>query len=85
MTPIPQFAESVKYTARPVVLIPVLDDHIVVMEAYGTRRKYICTIPSAELAAWAAADFTRQRSRRTEAMKPRPPKIILDLDIDFTL
>jgi len=82
MTPELQFAESVKYTARPIVLIPV-NGNFVIMEAYGTRREPICTVPPAELAAWAVADFARQRSRRAEAMKPRPNKI--DLDIDFTL
>ncbi len=84
MTPELQFAESVKYTARPIVLIPV-DGGFVIMEAYGTRRELLCTIPPAELARWVADDFARQRSCRAEAMKPQPGKIVLDLDIDFTL
>ena len=84
MTPELQFAESVKYTARPIILIPV-DGGFVIMEAYGTCRKPLCTIPSAELARWAVDDFARQRSCRAEAMKPRPAEIDLDLDIDFTL
>jgi len=83
MTPELQFAESVKYTARPVIIIPV-DGGFIIMEAYGTHREPLCTIPSAELARWAEDDFARQRSRRAEAMKPRPPIVDLNL-IDIVL
>ena len=62
MTPQRQFAESVKYTPRPIILIPT-DDSFVVMEAYGTRRDYICEVPSDELAQWVREDFSNQRPK----------------------
>ncbi len=67
MTPARQFAESVKYTARPVILIP-FEGSFIIMESYSFRRDYICTIPAAELAVWATDDFTRQRSRKDRAL-----------------
>jgi len=87
MTPSRQFAESVKYTARPVILIPSNGGLVItIMEAYGATREYICTIPSAELTRWVENDFARQRSCRALAMKPRPPIVKIDLDLfDFEL
>ena len=83
MTPQRQFAESVKYTARPLILIPVEGDFII-MEVAGYHRTILCTISAAELAAWAKADFARQQSLRDKAMKPQP--FALDLDcFDFEL
>ena len=84
MTPQRQFAESVKYTPRPIILIPT-DDSFVVMEAYGTRRDYICEVPSDELAQWVREDFTALRPQR---QTPAPPTLDLqmnldDLDLDF--
>jgi len=84
MTPQYQFAESTKYSARPVVIIPT-EAGFILFEAYGTTRDYIVTIPSGELARWMEEDFARQRSRRA-ATKPRPPIVDLDLDsFDFVL
>ncbi len=83
MTPQRQFAESVKYTARPIVIIPV-EDGFVIMEVAGYHRTYLCTIPAAELAVWVWDDFVRQRSCRAEAMKPKAPALDLD-SFDFKL
>ena len=85
MTPQRQFAESTKYSIRPVIIIPV-EGGFVLFEAYGTARDYIDTIPSAELGRWVENDFARQRSRREAAIKPRPPIVEINLDsIDFEL
>ena len=82
MTPERQFAESVKYTARPLVII-LINDQFVIMKAYGTRREPICTIPPAELARWATDDFSRQRSWPEEGMKSKAPLVSLDIDFDL--
>jgi len=84
MTPSRQFAESVKYTARPIILIPASSGEIVIMEAFGARREYICTLPPAELARWAKEDFARQTSLQKEAMRPKIPNLDLD-KLDFIL
>ncbi len=83
MTPQRQFAESVKYTAQPIILIPV-EAGFIIMEVTGYKRNYLRTVTPAELAAWATNDFARQQSLRAEAMKRQP--LALDLDcFDFKL
>ena len=84
MTPQRQFAESVKYTPRPVVLIPT-DEGFVVMEAYGPRRDYICEVRPDELAQWVREDFAAQRLQRQTPAHPTPDlqMDLNDLELDF--
>ena len=81
MTPQRQFAESVKYTPRPVVLIPT-EEGFVVMEAYGTSRDYICEVRPDELAQWAREDFTAHRDQRPQRQTPARPTLDLQMNLD---
>lgn len=86
MTPQRQFAESVKYTPRPIVIIPT-NDGFVIMEAYGTRREYICEVRPDELAQWVREDFASHGAERQIPPATAIPDIdslldILNLDLD---
>lgn len=87
MTPAQQFAESVKYTARPVIIIP-FSGQFVIMSVRLANRDYIGTFSPAELARWAENDFARQQSLQEAAKAKEIARNFLlpsDLDIDFTL
>ena len=78
MTSQRQFAESVKYTPRPLVIIPT-EEGFVIMEAYGIRREYICEVRPDELAQWVREDFTSCRAER------QTPPATATADIDSLL
>jgi len=92
MTPALQFAESVKYTARPIIVIPT-EEGFMIFAVHGVFRGMLDTVSPAELAGWMEEDFRRQQSRREEELAmeinksglvQQPPAPKLDLD-DFKL
>lgn len=88
MTPSLQYAESVKYLARPLALIPV-EGGFEVFAAWGVQREYIGHFSSAELANFLKSDFARQQSQnakiRARECVRRTPTINLDLGLDLNL
>ena len=86
MTPELQAALSIKYSARPLVIIPS-EDLFFVFDNTLDGRKLLSTFSPAELTDWLRKDFARQRSQMAERKAAERKPILLDLpdDFDFNL